>query len=367
MTRADAIEIAKLLQTLINIAQVDIILNTFVAALRDKSIQHANGIHYLHGNFNIVGTVSGRMSSNSPNMMNIPSTGNEYAKDIKTCFRAPPGWIMCGADFTSLEDKISALTTKDPNKLKVYEEGFDGHCLRAYSYYKDKIPENLVTAEEINSIAKNYESLRQDSKNPTFALTYQGTWHTLVNNIGIPEEQAKEIERKYHELYKVSDDWVQAKIAGAANDGYVTVAFGLRVRTPILAQTILGNRKTPYEAKAEGRTAGNALGQSYGQLNNRAAIAYQERTLKSKYAEDIRPICHIHDSQYFLVQDDVHTMHWHNTGLIECMEWDGLSEIQHPTVKLGGQLEVYYPNWAKKIKIPNGASKKEILSLCRNP
>ena len=41
-------------------------------------------------------------------------------KLIKSCFQAPPGWVFCGLDFASLEDRISALTTKDPNKLKVY-------------------------------------------------------------------------------------------------------------------------------------------------------------------------------------------------------------------------------------------------------
>ena len=41
-------------------------------------------------------------------------------KLIKYCFVAPPGWLFCGLDFSSLEDRISALTTKDPNKLKVY-------------------------------------------------------------------------------------------------------------------------------------------------------------------------------------------------------------------------------------------------------
>lgn len=54
------------------------------------------------------------------NLQNIPSTGSPYAKLIKSCFKAPKGWVFSGADFASLEDRISALTTKDPNKLKVY-------------------------------------------------------------------------------------------------------------------------------------------------------------------------------------------------------------------------------------------------------
>ncbi len=50
----------------------------------------------------------------------MPATGSKYAKIIKECFEAPPGWLFVGLDFASLEDRISAVTTKDPNKLKVY-------------------------------------------------------------------------------------------------------------------------------------------------------------------------------------------------------------------------------------------------------
>ena len=58
-----------------------------------------------------------------------------------------------GADFASLEDRISALTTKDPNKLKVYTDLFDGHCLRAHSYYGNLMPD-LVMAEETDRCFK---------------------------------------------------------------------------------------------------------------------------------------------------------------------------------------------------------------------
>ncbi len=51
------------------------------------------------------------------------------------------------ADFASLEDRISALTTKDPNKLKVYTDGFDGHCLRAYYYFGNEMPD-IVLAQD---------------------------------------------------------------------------------------------------------------------------------------------------------------------------------------------------------------------------
>jgi hypothetical protein len=57
---------------------------------------------------------------NIKNLQNIPSSGTTYAKHIKRCIKAPPGWLWVGVDFASLEDRISALTTRDPEKLKVY-------------------------------------------------------------------------------------------------------------------------------------------------------------------------------------------------------------------------------------------------------
>lgn len=194
----------------------------------------------------------------------------------------------------NVEDRISALTTKDKNKIKVYSDHFDGHCLRAYSYFGDQMPDIVETVESINSIADKYPKLRQESKAPTFLLTYRGTWMGLVKNVGMTEDQAKEVERKYHELYKESDKWVDDKIAAACVDGFVKCAFGLKVRTPLLKNVMYGTKSMPSAASAEARTAGNALGQSYGLLNNRAGIELQERTLNSDFDESVLPVGHIH-------------------------------------------------------------------------
>ena len=75
-----------------------------------------------------------------------------------------------GADYASLEDRIDALLTKDINKIKVYTDGYDGHSLRAFNYFRDQMPDIEDTVESINSIKDKYDHLRSDSKNPTFAL-----------------------------------------------------------------------------------------------------------------------------------------------------------------------------------------------------
>jgi DNA polymerase-1 len=132
-----------------------------------------------------------------------------------------------------------------------------------------------------------------------FLLTYGGTYHGLIKNCGFSIEESKAIEANYHTLYAESDAYVQAKLKQASIDGYVTVAFGLRIRTPMLNQIIWDTESIPYEASAEGRTAGNALGQSYGLLTNRATNAFMELVWASKYRYDIRPVAQIHDATYY--------------------------------------------------------------------
>lgn len=298
------------------------------------------------------------------NLQNIPA-GSAYGKAVKECFEAPDGWLFCGADFASLEDRISALTTKDPNKLKVYTDGYDGHCLRAYGYFGNQMPDiDPNSVESINSIEKLYKALRQDSKAPTFALTYQGTWKTLVTNCGFSDEKAKMVESKYHEMYKVSDDYVEGKLEQATKDGYITAAFGLRVRTPLLGQVLWDKGRMPYEAEAEGRTAGNALGQSYCMLNNRAANAFMQEVWNSPYKLDIKPVAMIHDAIYILVRDNPEVVAFANAALTKAMQWQELPEIMHPEVKLGGALDIFWPNWSKAVTLPEVATAHEIVDVC---
>lgn len=353
-------EVLEFLDALVDYKGVNKLLTDFIPNFL-KAAKGPDGWHYLFGNFNLGGTVSGRLSSSGPNLQNLPSKGR-WAKKVKACFRAPPGWLFVGLDFDSLEDRISALTTKDPNKLKVYTDGFDGHCLRAYSYFGDKMPDiDPTSVKSINSIKKRYPDERQESKTPTFLLTYGGKHFGIVDKMGWPIEKAMEVEAKYHELYQVSDQWVADRIEQATKDGYVTVAFGLRVRTPLLEQSILGTKRTLKEAEGEGRTAGNALGQSWCLLNSRASVDFLRGVRSSKYSTDIRPCAHIHDAQYFLIRDNMYTLLYVNEHLVNAVNWQDHPDIAHPEVHLGGEVSVFYPTWAEEMVIPNGATQDVVL------
>ncbi len=276
--------------------------------------------------------------------------------------------LFVGADYASLEDRIDALLTKDTNKIKVYTDGYDGHSLRAFSYFGDQMPDIEDTVESINSIAIKYKSLRSDSKAPTFAATYGGTYKTFMTNLGWSEEKSKAVEANYNMLYAESLEYKKNRIAECAADGYATVAFGLRVRTPLLQRVILDSDVTPYAAAAEGRTVGNAMGQSYGLLNNRACNEVMKKVWDSPYIYDIYPCAQIHDAIYFRVKDTAshEALVFLNQIVGDAMSWQGLPEIEHPSVGLSGEIDIFYPSWNDDYTIPNGASKEDIISITYN-
>ena len=213
----------------------------------------------------------------------------------------------------------------------------------------------------INSIKDKYPTHRQKSKTVTFAAQYGGSFRTFMDS-GFPEEEAKQIEANYHKLYAQSKTWETNLLNNACSTGYVPCAFGLKLRTPLLKQSILGNSKTVNAATGEGRTAANAAQQSFGLLNNRAANAFMEKVWNSEFKYDILPISLIHDAIYLMIRDDLRVLKFVNDNLVEEMSWQELPEIQHDEVKLGAELDVCYQGWHQAITIPNHADEATILA-----
>lgn len=363
-------DIIKWLEELGDIRKV---VSDFIPAFEDAHVDKYGNAHLL-GYFNLGGTVSGRNSSSNINLQNLPSTRSRLAKPVKKLFTSNKEWLFVGIDFASLEDRISALLTKDKAKLQVYTDGYDGHCLRAYYYYKDRMPDitealnNATDAERvniINSIEKKYPDLRQKSKSPTFALTYQGSPLTLVKQLGFSKEEAQTIYDNFHELYKTSDEYINSRIQTAYKNGYVTAAFGLKIRTHVLGNSLYKAMPNNLIMKEE-RTAGNALGQSWGLLNDRAMNATLKRIDALGLSDSIVPVATIHDACYYLVRNDSYCLKVLNDIVVEESKWQEAEEIQHDEVGLEGALSVYYPNWATELKLPHNISIEDLEMLCEN-
>ena len=132
-------EHAEIFEHLIGLSKASKVLTSFIPAFEQAQLL-PDGSYRLYGNFNLGGTQSGRLSSSDPNLQNIPA-GSTYAKIVKMCFVSPSGWIYCGADFSALEAMGEALLSRDPNKLKVYIDGFDSHCVNAFAYFPEQMPD----------------------------------------------------------------------------------------------------------------------------------------------------------------------------------------------------------------------------------
>lgn len=343
--------------------KIAIILSTFIPAFL-KCYLSPEGDWYVFGNYKITGTVSTRLSSSKPNLQNIPARG-KYGEMVKSCVIAPKGCIMIGLDADSLEDKISALTTKDPNKLAVYEKGMDGHCFNAYNYFKDEMPDIDPTCiDSINSIAEKYPELRQESKAYTFLLTYQGGVGAMVANFGIPRDKAERIYNAYHSSYDMASKAINDQLEIARDTGYVIGAFGVRIRTPLMKATRHSSASTrPYAVRKEEKTAGNALGQSYCKITDRNAIDMGRRIVRDGLQEDILLSMLIHDALYYYVKDDPVIIEYANRNLVDAFSWQNLPELQHPVVKLSGTMDIFYPNWTVSKSVSKTASVDEVTQI----
>ena len=217
-----------------------------------------------------------------------------------------------------------------------------------------------ITEDNLNDIKDKYPDLRQDSKAPTFALNYGGTYITLMNNCGFPEFKAKAIEEGHKKLYHVLHSWSADNKVDMVKQGYTTCAFGLKVRTPLLAKSMMGDSSPLLESEFRG--ANNAKTQSWGLLTTRAGTEFKNRLDVSNERFNILNINFIHDAIYCLVRKDIKSIQWVNKHLIECMQWQEHPDIKSDEIKLTAELDIGL-GWDKMLTLPNNATEDQIQEL----
>ena len=262
----------------------------------------------IHTSYKTVGTVSGRMSSSDPNLQNLPRLLPEeleekpYLKgiDIRSAFRADPGYVFVTADYTSMELVVCAAVSGDDNMRRLLNDGRDLHAHTAK--YAFKVGMDLDDKE----FKAKHKDLRQKAKIVNFALIYGGTEYTLIRNFGFSEEEARQLINGYFEAYPTVKVWMEEVYRQLEEKGYVVYPDYGYIKRMDLPEVLKKARREVWpiilnndpEAKRQYygalRSCQNALIQGYSAFVVKEAIVRMQRRFEEE-GLDAQVIFQVHD------------------------------------------------------------------------
>ncbi|HVP68905.1 MAG TPA: DNA polymerase I [Anaeromyxobacteraceae bacterium] len=200
--------------------------NTYVDSL-PLLVDPADG--RIHTTFNQAGAATGRLSSQEPNLQNIPIR-TELSRRIRAAFVAPPGSLLVSADYSQIELRILAHFAEDPALLEAFRTGQDVHGRTAAETFG--VAPGDVTADQ-----------RRVAKVLNFGIAYGLSAYGLSQRLDLPPAEAQAIIDRYFARYAGVRRWLDETIARARAEGAVRTLFGrkrelpeIRSRNPALRQ-----------------------------------------------------------------------------------------------------------------------------------
>lgn len=276
--------------------------STYVDAL-PKSVDE-NG--RVHTNFRMTVAPTGRLSSNEPNLQNIP-VRTELGKKIRTGFVAKPGNVFISADYSQFELRLAAALSGDEGMIKAFNEDQDIHVLTAAAVMN-------ISPEEVT------KEMRYRAKAVNFGIMYGQGPHGLSEGTGMSFAEAKGFIAKYFTIRPKLKDYIEHLREMALNKGFVETIMGRRRPTPDAKSSNHMVREAALRQAVNMPVQGSAA-----DLTKLAMVRVQE-----KLPKDANMLLQIHDSI-----------------MIECPEKDAkkLGTMMKET------MEAVYPDLGVKLKV----------------
>ncbi|MEK7534971.1 MAG: DNA polymerase I [Patescibacteria group bacterium] len=181
------------------------LLNTYIDTLPDQIDKNGR----VHTSFGQIGAATGRMSSNNPNLQNIPIR-TDLGNEVRRAFVADEGKVFLGADYSQAELRVLAHLCGDPGLIEAFHSGQDFH-----SQVGEKLMVDRRSAKAIN-----------------FGIIYGLGANALANDLGMPVSTAKDFIDKYFATFSGVKDFIESCKRKARETGYAETLFGRRRYLP---------------------------------------------------------------------------------------------------------------------------------------
>ncbi|HQS64258.1 MAG TPA: DNA polymerase I, partial [Acidovorax defluvii] len=271
----------------------------------------------VHTHYAQAVAVTGRLSSNDPNLQNIPIRTAE-GRRVREAFVAPPGCVIASADYSQIELRIMAHISGDHALLHAFHAGLDVHRATAAEVFG-------VALDQVTSEQRRY------AKVINFGLIYGMSSFGLAKNLGIETKAAAAYIDRYFQRYPGVKQYMDETKAAARSMGYVETVFGRRLYLPEISGS------GPRRAGAE-RAAINAPMQgTAADLIKLAMVAVQKEL--DAHKPGIKMIMQVHDELVFeLPESEVDWLRSHIPRL--------MADVAALKVPLLAEVGVG-PNWDK--------------------
>ncbi len=272
----------------------------------DKLAQLANPrTGRVHTHYAQAVAVTGRLSSNDPNLQNIPIRTPEGRK-VREAFVASPGHVIASADYSQIELRIMAHISEDPALLKAFHECLDVHKATAAEVFG-------LTPDTVSSEQRRY------AKVINFGLIYGMSAFGLAKALGIDNTAAKNYIERYFQRFAGVKRYMDETRAQAKAQGYVETVFGRRLYLPEI-----NSPNGPRRGGAE-RAAINAPMQGTAADLIKLSMVKVQQVLDAQH-KGTRMIMQVHDELVFEVPEA--EVEWMKTDIPNLMA--GVADLKVP-------------------------------------